>query len=203
MPVRSKVYNHSGEGVYIDLASSVFIYNGKVIGSMRGKESARLKMYSEERELFDQEYTKSTGSISYQNKPDFLYIPPGAYIEMKHQIFTPGYNKTGKARANMEEVANEQGLAFRYKTYKPEKGNHYEVVMVFSANKNFDQPWRMHSKFEEENYHYTTSKSNHLQNMPRVFYTENTSGKGAVGAVLLVGIIGAGIYAAATEDPQN
>jgi len=135
MPVQSKVYNLSGEGVYLDLASSVFIYNGKVIGSMRGKESARLKMYSQEREIFDQGYTKSTGSISYQKTPDFIYVPPGAYIEMKHQIFKPGYNKTGKEKAYMEEVENEQGLAFRYKTYKPEKGNQYGVVMVFSANK--------------------------------------------------------------------
>ena len=203
MPVRSKVYNHSSEGIYLDLASSVFIYNAKVIGSMKGKESARVRMYSEERELFDQEYTKSTGSISYQKKPDFIYIPPGAYIQMKHQTFKPGYDKTGKERAHMEEVANEQGLAFRYKTYKPEKGNQYEVVLVFSDSKSFDQPWNMHSRFKEEKYHYTTSKSNHLQNMPRIFYTENTSGGGAVGAFLLVGIIGVGISAAASEEPQD
>lgn len=157
--IMTRVHNFSSRDLYVDLASSTFVRNGKVLTNF--VEDSEITIQSTERDYeffeFDPDDSNYTSSGNISKSKTVVFVPPGTYASFTRRPFPVEYSKEIKRRSTSDSLSID-GKREVIKSYDiSDEGDEYGVVIRLARNPDLKKMETFSAYFQEDKV-YTLSK---------------------------------------------
>ncbi len=186
-PVKSYISNISDSSVYLDLTSSVFIENERIMNNAVGNTTISTQGYMVHYEGSSDIYL--SGSIS--NSAQFIHIPPNTYKVLESKPFSAGYYEQLPFYSDYESISSEK------RTFSVKRhpffgtGSKYGILYRFSPNKDGTDYWDVLAEFSESHVYTSDMPPSKFPKYTADTYVVSATngGGGVIAFFLMVGLV--------------
>lgn len=186
-PVRSYISNISDASVYLDLNSSVFIENERVMANAVESSSITAQGYAVQFDNSSEIYLNGSDSPSSQ----FIHIPPNSYRVIESMPFAAGYQQVLPHYSDYEKISSERGTLTVKRHPFFGTGSTYGILFRFSQDRNGSNYWDMYAEFNESHiYSSTMAPADFPKFTPDTYVvSQTTRGGGGLFLLVLLGLV--------------
>jgi hypothetical protein len=205
LPVTSFIYNTSDSILFVDLSSSVYSLDGKVVANALNAKVVNFRFFTSswEYENIDITDSESRGQAVMPASKPVITIPPGMYAEVTNRPFAVYFDRLRAARSHKERVVLPGGTTTMVKKHEMKTDGRILGVHFFLGKKrDFSDAKLIGAEFWESSA-LTTPYKEIIIPVPLAnrYYVKKTSGRG-IPALLLGGALIVGLAAAADNGVE-
>lgn len=152
MPVTTRIYNYSQEGIYVDLRSSVYLQNDQVVGRVQSPEYMEMEMVH-----YNPTYSQARGIM--HGSGETLFIPPGSFAEISAYPFLVDFDPSKSHTRNYAFADNGQKYGISYRvSHQPDFSDAWDIAGEFTESSIYNYSREMYGIPFQSPKNYVTMK---------------------------------------------
>jgi hypothetical protein len=175
--VGTSVHNFSSRDLFVDLESSTFVRNGRVVTNFMEDSLISINSIERDRGIFDDQIesstTKSRGRI--EKSESVVFIPPGTYASFTRSPFTVEYSKDLKRKSTNGELSID-GRQRLVRTFDlADQGDEFKVMIRMARSADLEKMQTYVAAFREDKIYTLDNRiKTDSEIQARNYYTSRT-----------------------------